>query len=132
MEQYPLVLVDPELIFRVFTNLLHNSTKCMAPGQTIEIGCEVLSDQVVFKVADSGTGIAPQDMPHIFERFYIGNKARHGFTGNSGLGLAIVREIIELHKGRIWAESQPGKGTAIYFALPAINGDLGYNHTLPA
>lgn len=121
---YPTVRLDLELIRRVFTNLLHNAIKYTLPGHTIEIGCEVLPAQVIFKVADTGTGIPPHDLPHIFERFYMGAKARSNSAGSSGLGLAIVKEIIELHQGQIWAESNFGKGTAIYFALPAIAGKV--------
>ena len=70
------------------------------------------------EVADTGEGIAPDDLPRIFEHFYRGEKSRSRATGGAGLGLAIARGIVEAHGGRIWAESQPERGTRIAFSLP--------------
>jgi two-component system sensor histidine kinase BaeS len=69
-------------------------------------------------VADTGAGIAAEDLPHVFERFYRGEKSRSRATGGSGLGLAIAKAIIEAHGGRIWVESQPGHGARFVFTLP--------------
>jgi two-component system sensor histidine kinase BaeS len=73
---------------------------------------------VLVEVADSGEGIAPEDLPWIFDRFYRGEKSRSRATGGAGLGLAIARGIVEAHGGRIWAESAQGRGTRIRFTLP--------------
>jgi signal transduction histidine kinase len=73
---------------------------------------------IVFEVADTGDGIAPEDLPHVFERFYRGEKSRSRSTGGAGLGLAIARGIVEAHGGRIWAESEPGRGATVRFTLP--------------
>jgi len=72
----------------------------------------------VVEVADSGEGIAPEDLPWIFDRFYRGEKSRSRATGGAGLGLAIARGIVEAHGGRIWAESAQGRGARIRFTLP--------------
>ena len=68
---------------------------------------------------DSGEGIDPEDLPHIFDQFYRGEKSRSRDTGGSGLGLAIAKGIVEAHGGRIGAESSPGEGTRFFFSLPA-------------
>ncbi len=73
---------------------------------------------VRLSVYDSGAGIAAVDLPHIFERFYRGEKSRSRRHGGAGLGLAIARGIVEAHGGQIWAESVPGRGTAMHFSLP--------------
>jgi signal transduction histidine kinase len=73
---------------------------------------------VEFIVRDSGEGIPPEEIPKIFERFYRADKSRHTEAGESGLGLAIVKAIVEAHRGRVWAVSVPGGGTAIHFEMP--------------
>ena len=73
---------------------------------------------VCFKVKDSGPGISPDDLPHIFERFYRGDKARNRQDGGSGLGLAIAKSLVELHQGKIWVESDLGQGAAFGIWLP--------------
>jgi len=69
-------------------------------------------------VTDNGSGISEADLPHIFERFYRGEKSRSRDYGGAGLGLVICKQIIEAHGGRIWAESFHGKGSVFYFTLP--------------
>jgi two-component system sensor histidine kinase BaeS len=71
-------------------------------------------------VEDTGAGIAPEDLPHVFDRFYRGNEAREGEGGESGLGLAIARSIVELHGGTIAARSTPGQGTTFTIVLPGL------------
>jgi two-component system sensor histidine kinase BaeS len=70
------------------------------------------------EVADTGEGIAAEDLPHIFDQFFRGEKSRSRETGGAGLGLAIARRIIEAHQGRIWVESQAGQGARFRFILP--------------
>ncbi|MCK4222476.1 MAG: sensor histidine kinase, partial [Dehalococcoidia bacterium] len=71
-------------------------------------------------VADSGEGIAPEHLPHVFERFYRAESSRSRSEGGAGLGLAIVRQMVQAHGGQVWAESEPGQGSTFYVALPLV------------
>jgi signal transduction histidine kinase len=73
---------------------------------------------VVIHVSDSGPGIAPEHLPHIFERFYRADRARARATGGAGLGLTIVKQLVEAHGGQVWAASRPGQGATFTFTLP--------------
>lgn len=116
-ENLPEVLVDPPRLEQVLVNLLHNSIKFTEPGGEIEISArENEQNQVEFSVRDSGVGIAANDLPRIFERFYKADRARSG--GGTGLGLAIARHLVEAHGGVIWAESETGKGSTFIFTIP--------------
>ena len=81
----------------------------------------MLANDIMLKVGDTGPGIPPQDLKRVFQRF----QRQAGLTGGSGLGLAIAHGIMELHGGRIWAESQPGSRTTFYMTLPAAKGAAG-------
>ena len=78
----------------------------------------VRGSEVEVCVRDDGPGIPPEDLPHLFERFYRVDKGRSREKGGTGLGLSIVKHIVQLHGGRVWVESTLGKGAAFYFALP--------------
>jgi two-component system phosphate regulon sensor histidine kinase PhoR len=112
----PPVLVDVDRMEQVLANLLHNAIKFTPPGGELTLSARRENDRVVFQVADTGVGIAPVDLERIFERFYKADRARSG--GGTGLGLSIARHLVEAHGGRIWAESEPGKGSIFYFSLP--------------
>lgn len=103
-------------IEQVLLNLIHNAIKFTPAGGSIE--CRVHTDErdVIISVHDTGIGIAPQDLPRIFERFYKVDRGRA--SGGTGLGLAIAKHIVELHGGKIWAESMEGSGTDVFFTLP--------------
>ena len=115
----PEVAVDPDRIAQVLGNLVGNALRYTAPAGTIAL--RALADQaaVVLEVADSGTGIAPADLPHVFERFYRADAARQQSDGSSGLGLAIARGIVEAHGGTISVASALGVGTTFTIRLPA-------------
>lgn len=115
----PPVLADSDRITQVLLNLLDNARRHTPEGGTIKVGA-VTSEGHTLRVwiSDTGTGINPQDLPYIFERFYRADRSRTTTTGGSGLGLAIVKAIISAHGGKVWAESTPGQGTAITFTLP--------------
>lgn len=116
----PSALADLDRMEQVLANLLHNAIKFTPPGGDITLSAHRENDRVVFQVADTGVGIAPADLERIFERFYKADRARSG--GGTGLGLSIARHLVEAHGGRIWAESEPGKGSIFYFSLPiAVN-----------
>jgi signal transduction histidine kinase len=115
------VWMAPGKISRVFRNLIENAIRHTPSGGAIRVRAEVDNDAVVVAVSDSGAGIPPEDLPHIFDRFYRGEKSRsrEGYaSGGAGLGLAIAKGIIEAHGGRIWAESVLGRGTVMQFSLP--------------
>lgn len=113
------ILIDVHRIEQVLTNLLANALR-----HTPRAGRIVLQlrsgEEVVVEVADSGPGIAPADLPHIFDRFWRGDRSRARDRGGAGLGLAIARQLVEAHGGRIWVESEPGNGSTFYFSLPSF------------
>ncbi|MBW7475873.1 HAMP domain-containing histidine kinase [Paenibacillus oenotherae] len=117
-EQPLFVLADREKLKRVIINLLDNSLKYMnqSPKQ-LTIAIERNDEQATIKIADNGPGIHHDSLPHVFERFYREEPSRGQAAGGNGLGLAIARQIIEGHGGTIWAESEPGQGTSVFFTL---------------
>jgi len=110
---------DRPRILRVLSNLIGNSIKFTSEGGAITIRAELADREVRFSVTDTGSGIAADEVPHIFERFWQARKtARLG----AGLGLAIAKGIVEAHTGRIWAQSEVGKGSTFFFTLPLGDG----------
>lgn len=116
--ELPQVFADPDRISQVLINLIHNAIKFTPPGGKITISAYQDNEQIVFYVQDTGVGIAKKDLGRIFERFYKADRARSG--GGTGLGLSIARHMIESHGGYIWAESEEGVGSTIYFSLPTV------------
>ena len=116
----PAVLADSDRITQVLLNLLDNARRHTPEGGMLRVSAQVHNTFLLLAIQDSGTGINPQDLPHIFERFYRADRSRTTATGGSGLGLAIVKAIITAHHGNVWAESLPGKGTRITFTLPLV------------
>lgn len=116
-----LVEADREKLKRVVTNIIQNSLKYMDKDHK-EIKVTLLSkpDEVIVEIKDNGSGIKKSDIPFIFENFYRTDTSRNSSTGGSGLGLSIVKKIIEEHGGAVWAESELGKGTSIYFKLKKV------------
>jgi signal transduction histidine kinase len=137
------VELAPQKIERVLYNLVTNAIRHTPAGGSVTISVTLESNhrelgvgnwelghptnphrpsptsQLVVEVADTGEGIAPEDLPHVFDDFYRGEKSRSRATGGAGLGLAISRGIVEAHGGRIWIESAPEQGTRVRFTLPA-------------
>jgi PAS domain S-box-containing protein len=115
-----LVLGDPERLQQVFWNLLSNAAKFTGQGGRVTACVREDGDQVHAEVRDSGVGIAPDFLPHVFERFRQADGSTTRAHGGLGLGLAIARHLVELHGGRVWAESDgPGQGAAFHVVLPA-------------
>jgi two-component system phosphate regulon sensor histidine kinase PhoR len=118
----PNIQADLQRLEQVMVNLLHNAIKFTPPGGDIHVsarlepGGEGTPESIVFIVRDTGVGIAAEDLPRIFERFYKADRARA--SGGTGLGLAIARHTVEAHSGRLWAESVEGKGSTFYFSIP--------------
>jgi signal transduction histidine kinase len=112
------VNMDAQQIERVLSNLVSNALRHTPPGGTVRIQAAAVAGGIRVEIQDSGEGIDAQDLPHIFERFYRGEKSRSRATGGAGLGLAISKGIVEAHGGHIGAESTPGQGTRFFFTLP--------------
>jgi signal transduction histidine kinase len=115
------VLADREKLSQVVENLLKNALQYTPEGGSISVRTESLSEIIKFFVGNSGPGIEAKDLPFIFERFYRGEKSRSRDFGGTGIGLAIVKEIMEAHGGEIGVESVPGK-TLFWLSLPRYTG----------
>jgi signal transduction histidine kinase len=110
--------IDVLWLGRALNNLVSNAIRHTPAGGSVTVTAHLSASQVLIEVQDSGEGIAAADLPHIFERFYRGEKSRSRASGGAGLGLAITRGIIEAHGGFITAESQPGHGACFICRLP--------------
>jgi len=115
-EKFPVVLADEKRIEQVLANLISNAIKYTPEGE-IRISGQVRPEQIILCISDEGPGIDPNDMPHIFDRFYRADKAVRKTKG-AGLGLYLARAIIEAHNGRIWVDPHPDFGARICFSLP--------------
>jgi two-component system sensor histidine kinase BaeS len=120
----PPVLADSDRITQVLLNLLDNARRHTPAGGQITLGARAEGGWLLAWVSDTGTGISPQDLPYIFERFYRVDRSRSAASGGSGLGLAIIKAIIMAHSGTVWAQSTPGQGTTIFFTLPLAPAKL--------
>ncbi len=114
----PPARADSQRIAQVLRNLLTNALRHTPAGGEIRVAASSTPGWVEVSVSDTGEGLSPEEIPHVFERFWRGDKSRARETGGSGLGLAIARRLIELQGGRIGVESQPGQGSRFWFRLP--------------
>ena len=120
-EEFPQVYADPERAVQVLSNLISNALKYSTESGLITVQCELIPDQMAkITIADKGIGIPKEDLVRIFGRFEQSGNAQRIETGNrgTGLGLAICHELIKMHHGEIWAESELGKGSRFMFTLP--------------
>jgi K+-sensing histidine kinase KdpD len=115
---FPIVDADPRRLEQVMRNLLDNAVKYSPDGGLLVVRGQVAGDEVIVSVADDGVGIAPEHLNRLFEKFFRVKSPLGDQVRGSGLGLPVSRTIVESHGGRIWAESELGKGTTIYFSLP--------------
>lgn len=116
-KDYPVVLADEDRISQVLSNLLSNAIKYSPEGGEIKISGQVHPQYIVICVSDEGPGIAPDDIPHVFDRFFRASEAARKTKG-AGLGLFLARAVVEAHAGRIWVDPKPREGARICFSLP--------------
>ncbi len=116
------IRADRDRLEQILTNLLANALHYTNMGGKVLLAARPIANRVEFTIQDNGIGIAPEHLPHIFERFYRvdRSRSRKGNTGGSGIGLTIVRRLLEAQGGDIWVESELGQGTSVHFSLPAI------------
>jgi K+-sensing histidine kinase KdpD len=119
-DDVPAVAIDEDRIGEVLTNLVENAVKFSEDNTTITIEARRNGEEVIMSVADEGVGIAGEIQPKIFDRFFQGDARKNGRRKGTGLGLSICRGIIEAHGGRIWVESEPGRGATFGFTLPVM------------
>lgn len=118
VEKDVMVIADGEQIRRVIHNIISNAIKYMdKPKGIIQIRIEDVGDFIQIEIEDNGKGIGPKDLPYIFDRFYRTDVSRNSSKGGSGIGLSIVKKILEDHGGKVWATSRLGIGTIMYFVL---------------
>ena len=123
------IVIDEEKIKRVVANIVGNAVKYIQREQgMILVNVEDQGPFIQVMIRDNGKGIGKEELPFIFERFYRTDSSRNSRTGGSGLGLAIAKKIMDEHGGRIWAESELGKGTEVYFTLKK---ETEQNHSIP-
>ncbi|MFC6229649.1 ATP-binding protein [Paenibacillus allorhizosphaerae] len=118
-EQFSSVEVDAERLHQAYSNLIFNAIKFTPSGGSIAVEMHDNGSEMLVSVSDSGSGIRPEDLPYVFDRFYTSNKARNDSGGGKGLGLSISKEIVEYHGGRIWVDrTEEQCGTVICFTIP--------------
>lgn len=112
------ISADYDRLYQVLTNLLSNALHHTPENGRISLRAETVSDNVIINIIDTGAGIPAEDLPYIFDRFWRGDKSRPRMEGSSGLGLAITRELVLAHGGKITVESEVGQGTTFTIELP--------------
>lgn len=122
MGEGEIVEADKDKISQVIINLISNAVKYTPQGGTVEVSVKGSHDVTEIVVKDTGKGIPPEDLPHIFERFYRADKSRNRMTGGAGIGLTIAKAIIEAHKGKVQVKSKTDEGTEFIISLPKQGG----------
>lgn len=118
LDENPVIEADRALLEQALTNLIENAIKFTPVGGQVRVKVQTRKSAVIFAVQDTGIGIAPLDQPRLFEKFYRGGSREAQQQRGSGLGLAIVKSVADRHGGRVWLESQLGKGSTFYLEIP--------------
>jgi PAS domain S-box-containing protein len=117
--EFPIVIADEDRLTQVITNLISNAVKFTSDGGNIQIAGQIQPEEIRICVNDDGPGIAPEDIPYVFDRFYRSNDAAENTKG-AGLGLYLAKAVIEAHSGRIWVNERVQQGASICFSLPRL------------
>ena len=117
------VPIDADQLTAALDAVLENAVAYTQPGDSIRLDADAHDDRLVIGITDGGSGIAPEALPRIFDRFYRGDQARNRRTGGAGLGLCVTRAIVRAHGGEIEATSSPGRGTRFVIWLPGFRGE---------
>jgi signal transduction histidine kinase len=117
-EHPPDIFADRHRVLQVFENLIGNAVKFTPTGGRITVGVVPRAESVLCYVRDTGRGISSEELPHLFDRFWQARRSREEKRSGAGMGLAIVKGILEVHGGQIWVESVPSEGSTFYFTLP--------------
>jgi signal transduction histidine kinase len=112
------IKVDPVRIEQAISNLLRNAIRHTPADGSITVNINRIDNSLDLSVSDTGEGITPEDLPHVFERFYRSGTSRSRIEGGTGLGLAIVKQMVEAHSGTVTVKSTPGKGSTFHISLP--------------
>jgi signal transduction histidine kinase len=120
--EVPEIWGDRDRLLQVFENLIGNAIKFTKPGGRITVGATSGDHDVIFRVADTGSGIAPENLLRVFDRFWQASSTK---GQGAGLGLPITKGIVEAHGGRIWVESPPSRGTTFSFTIPQATPEQG-------
>ena len=114
---------NPDALAQVLGNLISNAARYTPAGGTVTVRAERRSSDLLVSIANTGDGIPPDDLPRVFERFYRVEKSRDPARGGAGIGLAIVKQLVEAHGGQVWATSAPGQGATFVFTLPIATSE---------
>jgi signal transduction histidine kinase len=123
-DDLPPLNADAERFRQILYNLLNNAVTHTPPKGQIVVRAKTVDSMIEITIADSGPGIAPEHLPFIFERFYRADQSRARTTGGAGLGLAIVKQLVEAQGGRVWAESEAGRGATFFVRLPTFDSPV--------
>ena len=118
IDKLPIIEVDPDRVSQVLRNLINNAIKFSNDKSKIKINAELINEYILFSIRDYGCGLSSDNQIRVFEPFYQVENANRRRHGGTGLGLAICRGIVESQNGKIWVESQPGKGCKFNFTIP--------------
>jgi two-component system phosphate regulon sensor histidine kinase PhoR len=123
-QNLPVLFFDPRKMTQVFDNLISNAVKFSPQGGKITITLRAISDGMRVSIEDQGVGMSPDQLERVFDKFYRADYSNTSVSG-LGLGMSLVKSIIEGHGGRIWVESEPGTGTTVHLKLPGISSSEG-------
>lgn len=120
--ELPYLACDADQLNRALINVIENAIKFTPEGGCVHVGVERMHEEIVFSIADTGVGIPDDVQPRVFDRFFRGNQRGVEHVSGSGLGLSLVKTVVENHRGRVWLQSVVGQGTTFYIAVPIMAG----------